>query len=631
MIAHRLPRIPHRRFLFVAFVASLLSVSLIRFVFSDDGLAKLESSNSEELITSLIEQLGSENFRVRSNALSTLERVGLPAFQQLRKALDHSNVQIALSAKYLLLSQNVVWWLETDSHEVREQLQDYSALEPLDRHTRLGELARISSDDAFQALCRIAKFENNEWISRAAALNLLDKVCKLETQRQAAIGRSILLTIDQSDRFATRWLTTFARQSLSGNIIDFQVWTGYADELVKELSGQTLPRNEQRAQVLQFYEWLTHWAGDFIEHNELLELLKPSLRLVEANAFAVREYGNWALSVGLPELVAEIASIQPGVFENDPELNYLLAESYLKSENKQRANELAEQALMRPNLSPRMRGAGDIELRQRVVQGNRLALRGLFQWAEAEYLEALKVASDDIPSVQPIVANFYWEGGQYAQAADVLEPAIDTEPADANLPGAYYDYPSVVALYHWYRAMQYSDEHRNDDAMAQFRKALEASKSASAPNPDILIALHKTAQSEADRELFQTEFDAMVSSFRANIASEETRLAQSNLGQFANAGEKLASCCNQLAWLLSNCNTNVDEALYLSRRSLENYPDEPAFLDTMAQCCFAADRLDDAIRYQRQAVKKSPHDRLMNKQLAKFEAAKLQSSAEGGQ
>ena len=153
-------------------------------------------------------------------------------------------------------------------------------------------------------------------------------------------------------------------------------------------------------------------------------------------------------------------------------------------------------------------------------------------------------------------------------------------------------------------------------------------------NPDILIGLYRTVATEEERQYFQTQFDSMISHFRSLVAAEEARLAQSNLGQFSNVGIGLAQACNQLAWLLANCETHVDEALYLSGRSLEFDPDSYAYLDTMARCCYAAGRLEEAVEYQKRAVGQSPHDRMMKAQLIDFQqalAAGRSAAISGGQ
>jgi tetratricopeptide (TPR) repeat protein len=579
------------------------------------------------LVAELIEQLGDENFRVRSNAMASLDRIGLLAFEQLYQALDHPNIQVALSAEYLLFSQNVVWWLDTDSQEVRERLQDYSSLLARDRQTRLQELALIGTDDALIALCRIAKFESHEWISRAAALYLLESLLAVDEARLGVLCQSILLVLDRTDRTATQWLSTFARQRLDHVTTDLEVWKRFADELTLEVSQNQRVRGEQKLLVLKYYEWLTEWALSRQSRDATLEMVRPSMKLVEPNPYAVREYGYWALQVKLPELIVDLSEVHRAFFENDQELSYLLAEAYLHSGDQARAEELAQQALQLPQTRNRLLGqlargnASEIEAARRETQARRLRERGLFDWAEAEYRAAIELQSRGRDLLRVSLAEFFWEGGQYDKAAAVLEQVAQSDAVERDLPGSLVDHAIIVAHYNWYRALQAAKEGSNDLATNYFQLALEANATASSQNPDILIALFRQTVSEEDRKLFRVHFDAMVDRYRSLVAAEEARLAQSNFGQFANAGADLAEYCNQLAWLLSNCQSNSEEAIYLSRRSLEYYPDIPAYLDTMARCAFAAGELDLAIETQRKAVAKAPYDRMMKIQLAEFEAA----------
>lgn len=581
----------------------------------------------EAEVSIFIEQLGDPNFRIRSNAQEALEKIGLPAFEQLRRALEHPNIQVARSAEYLLLSQNVVWWLDTDSHEAREQLLDYSALANVEKETRLQQLALLGTDDALLALCRIAKYENNEWLSRSAALYLLNCMLDSDTSRQAELAKSILLVIQQSNRRSTLWLSTFCNQVLAQQPIEMEPWSRYADELNLDLSKQTLASPEQRQQILKYYEWLTRWAERQQGKQASLEMVRPSMRLVEASSKSIREYGYWAISVKLSELIVELSSVYRDLFESDPKVMYLLAEAYLKLGQHQQANQVAQKALGMPEnragvlgqLAPR--GVGDMEAGQRFVQAGELRDRGLFDWAEAEYLEGLKVDSRLKVELREMLAHFYWEGGQFQKAAEMLAPLVESVPADHNLPVTNYDHSSVVAMHYWYQALHATSEKRLEDAFGLFQKAIEANATAVQQNPDILIGLFKIVQTEAQKSYFDQHFNEMVSHFRTLVSAEESRLAHFDVLRSASAGMGLAQACNQLAWLLANCNSHLDEAIYLSGRSIEIDPDSYAYLDTMSRCQFAAGRLQEAVDYQRRAVAKAPHDRMLNAQLSEFEAA----------
>ncbi len=265
---------------------------------ADDSPIAANRSSLEAQIAGLIEQLGHENYRVRVNAHQMLDRIGLPAYEQLRVALDHSNVQIARSAEYLLRSQNVTWWLESDSHEVRTRLQDYSSLDLNNRQTRLLELANLATDDAMLALTRVAKFENSELCSRAAALELLKKLTSIEPSRREKLAQSILLTLGNANRPATQWLETYSKQAVGSLAFDLNVWTNYADRLGADLKNTSNSNYllkgsrdqafmQQKLQVLQFYEWLVGWIRSDQDRDQALAVARKSTSLATQNLHAV--------------------------------------------------------------------------------------------------------------------------------------------------------------------------------------------------------------------------------------------------------------------------------------------------------------------------------------------------------
>jgi hypothetical protein len=89
----------------------------------------LTGAELDKRIAELIEQLGDDDYHARNRARWELGRIGLPAFSQLREAVNHPKIQIASAARYLVQSQNVVWWLETDSTEVRRLLTGLQRIE----------------------------------------------------------------------------------------------------------------------------------------------------------------------------------------------------------------------------------------------------------------------------------------------------------------------------------------------------------------------------------------------------------------------------------------------------------------------------------------------------------------------
>lgn len=640
----------------------IASLGSIASALADDPPSRTSAADGQAQILQLIEQLGDENFRVRTKAQQSLEKIGLPAYEELRKAQDHSNIQIARSAEYLLRSQNVVWWLDTDSYEVKTRLQDYSSLDTNNRQTRLLELANLGTDDALLALARVAKFESNEICSREAALALLGKLSSIEAERKNRLSRSILLMLGTSNRPGTQWLETFCSQVFGSQEFQLQVWREYAEKLGQDLkrtaSKSSLGRGpreqlfkQQRQQVLKFYEWVVGWVRREQDRETALQVARQSIDLASENLHAAHEYCTWALSVDLPELVVALISriqtnadggqaqpagqAQPGikallgpVDRDRHRMMYLLAEAYRKLGD----DKLAEQAAAEAREAPDKQSAAMVQLArgslheiiviQRVNQAKLLKERGLFDWAEAEYLAAIAIGSKSELDVRLELAELYREGKQFVEAAKLMEKVAQMPPpADRNLPQSD-NFIEKQAYLHWYQALVAKENGDSVTAIEQLFLACDLNDQCDNPNPDIVIALHRMSLSEDQKAKLNAHVKRLIEMYRFEISQAESTLIQ----QTTNT-QHVAQLCNQLAWLLASCEINVEEAQYLSRRSLEFDPDEPSFLDTMARCLLVAHKYDEALKFQKRAVAASPHSRSMKAQLAEIEKA-LQESAD---
>ncbi len=75
---------------------------------------------------------------------------------------------------------------------------------------------------------------------------------------------------------------------------------------------------------------------------------------------------------------------------------------------------------------------------------------------------------------------------------------------------------------------------------------------------------------------------------------------------------------NELAWLCARCDEKLSEALDLAQRAVAAEPDNPAFLDTLAEAQFRMGHVEEAVRLETQALKMQPGDAFIQKQLERF-------------
>ena len=85
---------------------------------------------------------------------------------------------------------------------------------------------------------------------------------------------------------------------------------------------------------------------------------------------------------------------------------------------------------------------------------------------------------------------------------------------------------------------------------------------------------------------------------------------------------------NQYAWLVGNTIGDIDEAIRASEHSVQIYQGDGGFLDTLGRCYYRKGDLESALKYQRQAVKASPHEMQIQRQLALFELEAAKRSAD---
>ncbi len=402
---------------------------------------KNSQSSLSARVAQLIERLGDASYHRRVSARWELERIGLPAFGQLRAAVDHPNIQIASAARYLVQSQNVVWWLETDSVDVRRLLMDYNGLSLVERDTRLQSLSVLGTDDALLALCRLTRFESNEQLSRSAALYLMEAMVEADKHSQS-LPRSILLALEDAQRPAADWIRALAKH-LDGQEVQAAQWKEFvAQEAQSALAGgqQGKLRADpaDRARALRFYKWVGNWLVQITDREQALEVASDSLELVADDDHACLEFAHWAMDAKMPELVIALAKKNPHHFESKASLGYVLAESYLDTGDEQTAQAFAvaasdqiEREAEKARRIPSANIKDAIASRRIDMAIVDLSSRGMFDWAEAELKRAVELETS--PNInadaRSELANFYWAADRNREAAEVLEPLLDL-PAD---------------------------------------------------------------------------------------------------------------------------------------------------------------------------------------------------------
>lgn len=596
----------------------------------------------QKQIANLIEKLGDENFQTRRAAELALIRIGLPAFEQLRQAMNHPNVQIEVAARYLVRSQSVTWWLDTDPLSVRQVLQDYNELKNEDRETAMQKLANDKNDNAMLALCRITRYESSEKLSKCAALFLMETLVeRMVAEESEQLTPHIREAMGDSQRPAAQWVETLI-DAIDEGAPNADRW-----RLVAKLEYMLLeksPRDTSRSLVMRLHRVI---AAQFLRHSErqlALEIVRPCLDLVENKTMQVRGAAIWAIDAGLPELVGELSERHRELFAAEPLLGFLKAEGYLAAGNPEQAEaaaQMASESIVRSGLEQNIVSKEDIAAVQRYEMAESLRLRGMYKWAQTEYEKALhrKQGTENggarvaLPPrtemrVRVALAELLAEGDEYAEAAQVLGEyitQIQENPAEKDRleksssgNDAQSDYAFVMGNFNYYSGKAAYLKRELSAANAFYVQAIQFYPE----NPDILIAMKDTYEPGVNDEYFKKTLADRIAEFHEAIATLEREVINSDRIMRQNKEYQLAGQCNQLAWLLSNTNERPTEAVRLSLRSLELIPNYGIYQDTLARCYFAAGEIDKAIATQELAVKNEPFQRTMLRQLDEFRAAK---------
>jgi tetratricopeptide (TPR) repeat protein len=78
-----------------------------------------------------------------------------------------------------------------------------------------------------------------------------------------------------------------------------------------------------------------------------------------------------------------------------------------------------------------------------------------------------------------------------------------------------------------------------------------------------------------------------------------------------------AMTLNNVAWMASQCNRRLDEAIVLSRKAVELRPD-PTYMDTLADLEFRVGNVEKAIELSQKCREIEPRDQQHKKQLRRF-------------
>ena len=575
-----------------------------------------EAHSSDANIERLIAELGDDEFAVRRRAEEELIRLGPDAFDELKLAVDHSDLEVSERVRYILERLRVEWVRAEDSPEVRRLLTRYADLsdsEKLERIVRLGALPDGGGD---AALCRIARLDLSPLMARRAALALIQP--RVPTDSKSPNPEACLAELGIGTRAPVEWIRLHLDDAKSPEETA-AAWDQFAEAeqaLVDEESAETnfdvlqslLEHELHVCNELKLTDATLAALARIIERSELAldgaeaTVDAPSTWGLEWSLRWILKHRRWDVVPGFKERYGE-------KLQASRQSLYLLAAATAGAEGPAAATKLADQAFA----LVAEEGADDED--ERIEMAELLAAVGQVDWAEREFRRTIEKHPE--PGWRSMkarweLAAWLFDRQEYQAAADMLGEFVDALSAEKQRAlreelqerlregRQVVDLPTIIARRQYYLSFHHESRGEHD----QQRKCLEKAAAANSSDPDILIAMYRAPEADAE--------------FRDRTRAAIRTMNEAFLGAIEEFPED-PNGYNQWAWLVGNTEGDFAKAVEHSRRSLEIRPDEPSYLDTLGRCYYAAGDLENAIKAQKRAVELAPHYGVMRRQLKLFE------------
>lgn len=558
-----------------------------------------------------IADLGAQQFAVRERAQAELKRLGLSAFDALHEAQDSDDIEIAIRSRYLLRSLDLRWARDDDPLAVREFLQGYGDKTLTERGKLLEQLAALGDGQGIAALCRIVRFDDSNLLSKRAVLAILQQAMADAAVTDPPMGDTILQELGPSQRAAADWLRRHVEHQDDLEAL-LEVWEQVVrDELetfhvTPELSAADIVRD------------LLRWQANLLERlgrgDQALAVITRTIDLLDGTREQLLETVEWLIQREAWSLVEQVAERFSDPFNESAILLYRLAEALQRQGREDLAEQTAERALER----------NEGNHQEHILAAYALQERGLFEWAEREYQYVLQMGpagSQHDLRARFLFSEMLHDMDRDLDAAQTLQAAVDAMDGDPNIAHLARRMGREPGSIRSRMSYFYGEDLRRRQQFDEQRRRLEQGAAADPTDADLLIAMYQASRSDPQwHDKTRDLIASAVESFRQQIRTGQQAVAAAQNEELrAIYNRQLAGSKNQLAWLVSNTEGDIEEALRCSQRSLELRPATAAYLDTLGRCYFAKGQYEQAVRVQRQAVQLEPFSGQIRRQLELFE------------
>lgn len=587
--------------------------------------SKATNPPDESATKALIAQLGSDDYLERREAETQLLQLGFAAFDALQAAQNDPDLEIATQSQYLLHRVPIDWVRADDSELVRQAMTNYEKMNTRERRDTITQLVALADGAGLGPLSRIAHYELSPTLAKTAALSILKERSKHQQSAEQA-SKSILREIAASPRESAKWLRLYAAQISNPDEVDPQ-WLDLIDHEISRL--KTDQSSASLKILLALIEFHVELCKDANSPEPLFNTLKrridvfaqlaneavdgQELRLgSDQQRDAILQAIHWCMKNEQWPALALLESHYSNAIKADRLLLYLVAAARTKEGRDSEATQMAERAFDHID--------DDAEERNRT--GDFVAELGHHDWAEREWkyvVEKFPLATSESMIARRSLANWcLHDRGDDKAAAEILAEVCDAVDEDEKIKSAVGGDGEASYLLKYLRVQRdyflacHLEKQGDYDGQ---KKHLELAYKRDHEDPDVLIAMFR--------------FKGSDDTYRQRV---ERRIARAvdGIEQSIENDPGDPNGYNHYAWLVSNTRGDFDKAVRYSLKSLELSPDTPSYLDTLGRCYFAAGELDNAVKYQRQAVGLHPQVKVMRDQLKMFEKALAEKKSSDG-
>lgn len=614
----RLIVFPCRSLFALAVVMCLLLVAVAESTETDH--------QAEAKIDKLIAQLGSPQFRIREAADEQLSTMGLAAYEALLEVVDHPDIEIRLRARRIIEKLRGGFLIDGLSEELVPLLEEYHSKTVEERRELMVELQGLLPHQGADALARLARFEETEALSRKAAQAVL-AVPLAGSVDLLPMVTDIEAAISFSQRDGTQWLRAYCR-SFRKDAQAMESWK----QLIERESSRDLEIDETETNRRSYVTDLKRSAADaaqFCGAGELASLYFEQLATAVTTPLEHELWLRWLLERSAWQAILDFSESHSAGFENQPVMLYGLAEAQAALGQDAAAEQSVAHAIGVPELTFPDHQTMAIWLKSG---------RGLHDWAEAEYraaLEACKPGSQDYFRANRWFAEMLHDLGRDDEAADLREEALDlvTEPDDIKqdktkqlelrarvqaLRRSGEDEDELRARIVLFRALHYRSTGDREKELGELMKAADAGLQ----DIDLLIAMFNFSDAPEElRKITSAGISKAATKYRNEIREFADGFESDRSANRDTYRSALATSLNQYAWLVGNTEGDIQEAIQNSHKSLRLNMGEGGYLDTLARCYYRAEEFEEAVKYQRIAIQRAPHELQIVRQLDLFESA----------